>query len=212
MEKITRMIVELEIEEIQDVVKEVIKEQNVDSLSLLRAIMRGMEEVGKKYENKEYYLAELVLAAETTKIALEIITPILSKNFSLQEREKIILCTVKGDHHDIGKNLLGTLLRVSGFQVIDLGTDVDASTIVSTVYKTNARIIALSTLLTTTAPQIKNIHEKFKEEGLRDKVKLIVGGASVNAELARQFGADMYGEDVLIGVKKIKKLSNLFSS
>ncbi|MBN1800109.1 MAG: cobalamin-dependent protein [Candidatus Lokiarchaeota archaeon] len=212
LERIKYMIIELEVDEIKDAIQEILNAQKIDPLEIIKIISSGMKEVGRKYEQKDYYLAELILAAETVKNAFEVIKPVISNELISKRPEKVILCTVKGDHHDIGKNLIGTLLNISGFQVIDLGTDVDASSIISTIRETNARIVALSTLLTTTAPQIEIVHHNLIEAGLRDKVSLIVGGAPLDAQLAIQFGADAYGENALDGVKQIIKLSKDITS
>jgi len=168
-----------------------------------------MDEVGKRYEEKEYYLTELVLAGETMKEAFKVLQPALAEADSSQEKTKIILGTVKGDNHDIGKNILGSLLLSSGFELYDLGMDVDENAIVEKVKETGATIVALSSLLTMTVEQIKVVDETLKAAGLRDKVKLIVGGAPLNMDLAKKLGADDFAEDAVDGVKHIKKLAGV---
>ncbi|MHA1507166.1 MAG: cobalamin B12-binding domain-containing protein, partial [Promethearchaeota archaeon] len=118
---------------------------------------------------------------------------------------KIIIGTVKGDNHDIGKNILGSLLLSNGFDIYDLGMDVDENTIIDKVKETGADIIALSSLLTMTVEQIKVVHEALIAAGLRDSVKLIVGGAPLNMELAKKLGADLFADDAVSGVKIIKE-------
>jgi methylmalonyl-CoA mutase cobalamin-binding domain/chain len=166
-----------------------------------------MDEVGRRYEEKEYYLTELVLAGETMKEAFTILQPALAAADQSADKTKIILATVKGDNHDIGKNILGSLLLSSGFELHDLGMDVDENTIVEKVKESGATIIALSSLLTMTVEQIKVVDEALKNAGLRDNVKLIVGGAPLNMELAKKLGADDFAEDAVDGVKHIKKLA-----
>ncbi len=205
-EKLTELIIELEVDDISDAVKEALDEGK-EPFDVLNALTKGMDEVGRRYETKEYYLTELVLAGETMKEAFTILKPALAATDTSTDRVKIILGTVKGDNHDIGKNILGSLLLSSGFELLDLGMDVDENTIVETVKETGASIVALSSLLTMTVEQIKVVHEALIAAGIRDKVKLIVGGAPLNEELAKKLGADDFADDAVDGVKHIKKLA-----
>ena len=206
-EKLTELIVELEVDDIADAVKEALDEGK-DAFNVLSALTKGMDEVGRRYEAKEYYLTELVLAGETMKEAFAILKPALAAADKSEKKKQIILATVKGDNHDIGKNILGSLLLSSGFELHDLGMDVDSKAIVDKVKETNADVIALSSLLTMTVEQIKVVHEALIEAGLKDKVKLIVGGAPINLELVKKLGADDYAEDAVDGVKHISDLAN----
>jgi dimethylamine corrinoid protein len=208
-EKLTELIIELEVDDIADAVKEALEDDGKDPFQILDALTKGMDEVGRRYEEKEYYLTELVLAGETMKEAFKVLQPALAAADTSQEKIKIIMATVKGDNHDIGKNILASLLLSSGFELHDLGMDVDENTIVAKVKETGANIIALSSLLTMTVEQIKVVDEALKAAGLRDKVKLIVGGAPLNMELAKKLGADDFAEDAVDGVKHIKKLAGI---
>ena len=208
-EKLTELIIELEVDDIADAVKEALEEDNKDPFDVLNALTKGMDEVGRRYEEKEYYLTELVLAGETMKEAFAILQPALAAADQSIDKTKIILATVKGDNHDIGKNILGSLLLSSGFELYDLGMDVPEDIIVDKVKETGANIIALSSLLTMTVEQIKAVDEALKAAGVRDKVKLIVGGAPLNMELAKKLGADDFAEDAVDGVKHIKKLAEM---
>jgi methylmalonyl-CoA mutase cobalamin-binding domain/chain len=205
-ETLTELIIELEVDDIADAVKEALDEDK-DPFDVLNALTKGMDEVGRRYEEKEYYLTELVLAGETMKEAFKLLQPALAAADRSQSKTKVIIATVKGDNHDIGKNILSSLLLSSGFEVIDLGMDVDGQKIVEKVKETNASIVALSSLLTMTVEEIKNVHEVLKKEGLRDNVKLIVGGAPLNMELAKKLGADDFADDAVDGVKHIKALA-----
>ena len=207
-EKLTELIIELEVDDIADAVKEALETDGKDPFDVLNALTKGMDEVGKRYEEKEYYLTELVLAGETMKEAFVILQPALAAADKSESKVKVIIATVKGDNHDIGKNILGSLLLSSGFEVIDLGMDVDAQTIVDKVKETGAIIVALSSLLTMTVEQIKVVHEALKSAGLRAGVKLIVGGAPLNMELAKKLGADDFADDAVQGIKNIKELAN----
>lgn len=205
-EKLTELIIELEVDDIADAVKEALDEGK-KPFDVLNALTKGMDEVGKRYEEKEYYLTELVLAGETMKEAFTILQPALAAADTSKDKVKIILATVKGDNHDIGKNILGSLLLSSGYELYDLGMDVDENTIVNKVKETGASILALSSLLTMTVEQIRVVHEALKAAGLRDGVKLIVGGAPLNEELAKKLGADDFADDAVEGVKHIKQLA-----
>ncbi|MFX1489817.1 MAG: cobalamin-dependent protein [Promethearchaeota archaeon] len=205
-EKLTELIIELEVDDIADAVKEALDEDK-DPFDVLNALTNGMDEVGRRYEEKEYYLTELVLAGETMKEAFSVLKPALAASDSSTDKVKIILATVRGDNHDIGKNILGSLLLSSGFELYDLGMDVDENAIVEKVKETGASIIALSTLLTMTVEQIKIVHEALIAAGIRDQVKLIVGGAPLNEELAKKLGADDFADDAVDGVKHIKQLA-----
>ena len=208
-EKLTELIVELEVDDIADAIKEALNKDGKDPFEVLNALTKGMDEVGRRYEEKEYYLTELVLAGETMKEAFEILRPALAAADTSSQKTKIILATVKGDNHDIGKNILGSLLLSSGFELHDLGMDVDAKTIVNKVKETGSKIIALSALLTMTVEEIKVVHEALQAAGLRDKVNMIVGGAPLNMELAKKLGADDFANDAVDGVKHIKNLAGI---
>ena len=207
-EKLTELVIELEVDDIADAVKEALDEGK-DAFDVLNSLTKGMDEVGRRYEEKEYYLTELVLAGETMKEAFNILKPALAASDKSQDKVRIILATVKGDNHDIGKNILGSLLLSSGFELYDLGMDVDENKVVEKVKETGATIIALSSLLTMTVEHIKVVHEALQSAGLRDKVKLIVGGAPLNMELAKKLGADDFADDAVDGVKHIKKLAGI---
>jgi len=204
-EKLTELIIELEVDDIEAAVREALEEDGKDPFDIMNALTKGMDEVGRRYEEKEYYLTELVLAGETMKEAFKVLQPALAASDQSQDKIKIIIGTVKGDNHDIGKNILGSLLLSNGFEIFDLGMDVDENAIIDKVKETGADIVALSSLLTMTVEQIKVVHEALIAAGLRDSVKLIVGGAPLNMELAKKLGADLFADDAVSGVKIIKK-------
>ena len=206
-EELTELIVELEVDDIADAVRVALDEDEKDPFEILTALTKGMDEVSRRYEEFEYFLGELVLAGDTMKAGLEILKPALAASDKTKEKRKVVIATVKGDQHDLGKNLLGILLLSANFEVYDLGRDVDAKTIVEKVKETGASIVALSSLLSMTVDQIGAVHKALKEAGIRDKVRLIVGGAPLNMELAKRFGADDYADDAIDGVKHIKKLN-----
>ncbi len=206
-EDLTELVVELEVDDIADAVKKALEEEGKDPFEILTALTKGMDEVNHRYEEEEYFLGELVLAGDTMQAALEVLKPALSLSDKNHEKKKVIIATVKGDQHDLGKNLLGILLISANFEVHDLGRDVDAKMIVEKVKETGATIVALSSLLTITLDQIEVVHNALKDAGFRDKLKLIVGGAPLNMELAKRFGADDYADDAINGIEHIKKLT-----
>jgi 5-methyltetrahydrofolate--homocysteine methyltransferase len=204
LEEISNMIIDLDMESIARGVQEQL-DAGTNPHDILNALTKGMDEVGRRYETNEYFLTELVLAGETMKEAFTILQPHLSSD-EKGERIPIILATVKGDNHDIGKNILSTMLVSAGFNVIDLGTDCPEDKIVNAVKENNAKVIALSSLLTMTMQEIATVNKALEEAGLRDDVKLIVGGAPLSMKLAKELGADDYGADAIEGVRRIKAL------
>jgi len=204
LDNITKMLVELDADNIAAAVRKKLK-SGTEPQALLKALMDGMNEVGSKYERGEYFLTELVLAGETMKQAFEEIKPHL-KAPEKGERKPIVLATVKGDNHDIGKNILGTMLVSGGFEVFDLGVDCPKERIVEAVRKYNAKVVALSCLLTMTIQEISNVDKALRAAGLRSGLKMIVGGPPLSLDLAKELGADDYGADAIEGVRRIKAL------
>ena len=205
--KVTNMIIDLDIDNVASAVQEQI-DAGADAQEILKALTDGMEEVGRRYENDEYFLAELVLAGDTMKTAFGVLKPHL-KSDETGSKTPIVVATVKGDNHDIGKNILLSMLASAGFEVVDLGTDCPAEKIVEAVRTTGAKIVALSALLTTTMKEIATVDKALKDAGLRDSVKLIVGGAPLTMSVAKELGADDYGPDAIDGVKRIKALTEM---
>nr|MDO8116375.1 cobalamin-dependent protein [Candidatus Sigynarchaeota archaeon] len=156
------------------------------------------------YEKKEYYLPELVLAGECMNDGLAILKPHLKADRG--SKGTIVISTVKGDLHDIGKNVAATLLTSAGFKIVDLGKDVEPETIIKAVKDNHANIVALSSLLTMTVTEIANVDKALKAAGLRDKVKIICGGAPLNQELAEKLGADYNCDDAPQGVEVAMKI------
>jgi len=165
----------------------------------------GMKEVGQFFENGEYFLAELVMAGDVMKDVMKVLEDKFDK-CTKGQKGKVILATIKGDVHDLGKNIVGMMLSASGFDVIDLGTDVDAETIVDSVKKTGARGIGLTMLLTTAVGSMKEVTDALIEAGLRDKVKIAIGGASTSEKLAKDLGFDAYGDSAAKAVDIFEKL------
>ncbi|MEM3457695.1 cobalamin B12-binding domain-containing protein [Thermofilum sp.] len=169
-------------------------------------LRRGMVEVGARFERGEYFLPELVEAGELFNSLMErYVLPRLSTHAG-GRRGLVVIGTVRGDIHDIGKNLVALMLRVNGFEVVDLGVDVSPERFVEAVKKYRPDILGMSALLSTTMLEMRNVIDALKSAGLRDKVKVIVGGAPVTEEFAREIGADAYGRDAVDAVEKCIRL------
>jgi len=166
---------------------------------ITKAISGAMEEVGKKFEASEYFLSELIVAGEIGKEISQMLKPYM-KDTEIKKIGKIVIATVKGDLHDIGKNIFGMMMEAAGFEVIDLGNDVPAEAIVDAVRSHKPDIVGLSALLTVTMVEMENVINELKKAGLRDKVKVIIGGAPITEDYARRIGADGYGKDAVVGV------------
>ncbi|WXG46928.1 MAG: cobalamin-dependent protein [Candidatus Atabeyarchaeum deiterrae] len=204
LEKITKMLVELNVDHIGSAVQAEL-DAGANPQDILTALSAGMNEVGRLYETMEYFLVELVSAGEAMKEAVAVLTPHL-KSGEAGRNETIVVATVKGDSHDIGKSILISVLMSTGFNIIDLGVDCDKEKIVQAVRESSARVVALSTLLSTTVNEISSVDKALRDAGLRDKVKIIAGGASLNMELAKALGADDYAANAVEGVRHIRAL------
>ena len=169
-------------------------------------LTEGMNVVGQKFEAKEYYIPDMLASAEAVGAAMEILEPYLAKS-GIKSKGRIIMATVKGDLHDIGKNIVSILLRGAGYTVKDLGNDIDPQTIVDAVREEKPQFLGLSALLTSTMVRIKETIEALTESGLRDKVKVIIGGAAVSEEFAQSVGADGYGADGFQAVRVVDTLN-----
>lgn len=170
-----------------------------------RYLVKGMEEIGEKFEKGLAFVPNLLLAARAMKGCLDILTPLM-KDGCASSLGTVVIGTVKGDLHDIGKNLVASMLEGCGFKVVNLGTDVSAQKFIDAVREYDARIVCLSALLTTTMTYMKEIVDTFVAEGLRDKVRIMVGGAPVNAAFASQVGADGYSANANEAVALAKSL------
>jgi 5-methyltetrahydrofolate--homocysteine methyltransferase len=165
----------------------------------------AMAEVGKRFEEGEYYVPELLIAARAMKVGLALLKPLLQEA-KVKAAGKVAAGTVKGDLHDIGKNLVCMMLEGAGFEIMDLGTDVSPEKFVDAVQTGKANVIALSALLTTTMPNMQVTIDALKAAGLRNKVKVMIGGAPVTDSYARQIGADGYAADASRAVALAKSL------
>jgi 5-methyltetrahydrofolate--homocysteine methyltransferase len=164
-----------------------------------------MDIVGEKYKKGEFYVPEMLIAARAMKSGMEVLRPILTKK-DVKGLGTVVIGTAKGDLHDIGKNLVGMMMEGAGFEIVNLGTDVPAERFVETAREKGANIIGVSALLTTTMPGMKDVVQALKKSGLREKVKVMIGGAPVTQGYADEIGADGYAPDAASAVDKAKSL------
>ncbi len=165
----------------------------------------AMDEAGRRFECNEYFVPELLVAARAMKASLELIRPLLAAQ-GAEPVGRVVIGTVKGDLHDIGKNLVAAMLEGGGFEVNDLGVDVTPERFVSSAVEKKATLVALSALLTTTMPSMKATVEAFKSAGVREKVKVMIGGAPVTQKYADEIGADGYSENAAGAVALARRL------
>ena len=198
-ENLAKMLVELDEQGVLDEVEAALN-RGKDPMSIVEGLRQGMAEVGRRFEEKEYFLSELIMSAEIFKEAIAEIEPHLKPEEG-NSRGVIVLGTVKGDLHDIGKNIVAALLRCEGYEVRDLGVDVPPDKFISTIKETGASLLALSGLLTLAFDSMMETVDVLKKAGMRDEVKVIIGGGPVNEQVVEYSGADAFGSDAAQAVK-----------
>jgi 5-methyltetrahydrofolate--homocysteine methyltransferase len=169
--------------------------------------MHGIDEVGRLFNSGKYFLPQLISSAEAMKLSIAILEPLMKKDESSDDAPVIVMATVKGDIHDIGQNLVCLMLKNHGFQVIDLGKDVERERIIDEAVKNHAAIIGLSALMTTTMAEMKHVVELARERGV--EAKIMIGGAVITQEYADEIGADAYSEDAADAVVVAKRILGL---
>ena len=181
-------------------------DQQVPAESILDdGLLAGMNVIGERFRRHEIFLPEVLMAAKAMYSGLELLKPLLIKG-GIPSQGKVVIGSVQGDMHDIGKNLVGIMLTGAGFEVIDLGNDVAPERFVETAIAEEAPVIGMSALLTTTMSVMKQVVELTRERGLSERVKIIVGGAPVSKEFANEIGADAHGFDAANAVDRVKML------
>lgn len=191
--------------EVRQLVQKALDEKlNVETI-LKEGLIAGMNVVGAKFKNNEMYVPEVMLSARCMKSAMEILRPFLSSK-NVKSAGTIVIGTVRGDLHDIGKNLVTMMLEGAGFEVVDLGVDIPEEQFVQAIKEKRSNILALSCLLTTTMPAMKEVIRALEGSGLRDKVKVMVGGAPITEEFAGKIGADAYAADAASAVDRAREL------
>lgn len=199
-EKLAQAVIDGEPEEAEALAKQAL-ELGLDPLTCInKGLTPGIRRVGELFSSGEYYLPELIIGAETMKKALNVLEPAMLADQKREIVGKVVLGTVKGDLHEIGKTLVGTMLTANGFEVIDIGVDKSVDEFIAAIKESDAAIVGASALLTTTMLQQQKLIEALKENGIRDRVKVMIGGAPVTESFAREIGADGYAEDAISSV------------
>jgi len=201
--KIKDSVIKGEVDEVRDMVKKAVDEGQAVKRILSEGLISGMSIVGDKYESGEFFLPEMVIAATAMKEGLKVLGPLLLQS-DIRTAGTVVMGTAKGDIHDIGKTIVGTMLEGAGFMVTDIGVDVDPDRFVEAAKENNADLIGVSALLTTTMMGMEDVVKAVKGAGL--KAKVMIGGASVTQEFADKIGADGYAPDAPSAVGKAKEL------
>lgn len=204
MEALAQAIINGKAPDAKQITEEALTEGMNPGDILNNGLVAGMNVVGAKFKNNEFYVPEVLIAARAMKMAMEVLRPKLASS-GVEAKGKVAIGTVAGDLHDIGKNLVAMMLEGAGFEIVDLGVDVKPQTFVQAV-KDGANVVALSALLTTTMPAMKDTIEVLKSEGVRDQASIMIGGAPVTQNYADEISADGYAPDAASAVDKAKEL------
>lgn len=199
-EKIAQAVIDGEVDDVIELANQAL-DDGLDPLTCINeGLTKGIQRVGELFSSGEYFLPELIIGADVMKAGLDILEPAMLADQKREVAGKVVLGTVKGDLHEIGKTLVGTMLTASGFQVIDIGVDKSSADFIAAIKEEEATIVGASALLTTTMLQQKELIKAIEEAGLREQVKIMVGGAPVTASYANEIGADGYAEDAISAV------------
>jgi 5-methyltetrahydrofolate--homocysteine methyltransferase len=206
--KMAESLIAGKVDEVTDLTRQAL-DANVSSKDILeKGLLAGMEVVGKRFKANEMFIPEVLRCAKCMHGAMEILRPLLAES-GVKTAGTFVIGTVKGDLHDIGKNLVGMMFEGAGFKVIDLGTDLAPAAFVEAIKEHNANLFGMSALLTTTMPKMGETINAIKEAGLRDQVKIMIGGAPVTGEFAKEIGADAYASNAASAVDTGKELLGL---
>ena len=205
-DKLAEAVIDGEPEDAEELAQQAL-DQGLDPLDCInKGLSPGIDRVGELFASGEYFLPDLIIGGDAMKAALSILEPALSGGQERKVLGQVVLGTVEGDLHEIGKTLVGTMLTANGFQVTDIGVDKTAAEFVEAVKESGATLVGASALLTTTMLHQKEVIEALKEAGLRDQVKVLVGGAPITESWAEEIGADGYADDAIGAVTVAKKL------
>lgn len=204
LEEISENIINGKANEVRTLVQKAVDDGGDVGKILNEGLLAGMSVVGDRFKRNEFYVPEVLIAARAMKAGTEILKPLLAES-GVKPTGTVVLGTVKGDLHDIGKNLVGMMMEGAGFQVVDLGTDVEAQKFVDACREQNATIIAASALLTTTMTAMKDIVDALNASDIRDKVKILIGGAPLTQAFCDEIGADGYAPDAASASDLAKK-------
>ena len=196
IQKIRECVVDGRHKEIEFLVHEICKIGIAPGMVIQVGLIGAMDIVGRKFSTGEMFVPEMMVSAMTMKLGLNILKPLVTGEAG-ESKGTVLIGTVKGDLHDIGKNIVVMMLEGTGFRVVDMGVDIDVEKAVAKVAEIRPQVLGLSALLTTTMPEMKRVIEELHVQGLREKVKVMVGGAPVNAAFSEEIGADGYGKDAI---------------
>ena len=206
--KMAESLIAGKVDEVTDLTKQAL-DANVSSKDILeKGLLAGMEVVGKRFKANDMFIPEVLRCAKCMHGAMEILRPLLAET-GVETAGTFVIGTVKGDLHDIGKNLVGMMFEGAGFQVVDLGIDLEPAAFVDAIKNHKASLFGMSALLTTTMPKMAETINAINEAGIRDQIKIMIGGAPVTAEFAKEIGADAYASNAASAVDKGKELLGL---
>ncbi|MBR0307712.1 MAG: corrinoid protein [Mogibacterium sp.] len=209
LQKMSDMVFEMEDEEITDVCEEYIEEGHDALDGILHGLVDGMNRASEMYDQEEYFVTDLLLCSDAMYAGLDVLRPHLPEDASVGENKKAVIGVVEGDTHDIGKNLVKIMMETAGFEMYDLGRDVPLDSFVEKAKEVDADLIMMSTLMTTTMPGMREVINKLKEQGMRDKVKVMVGGSPISMKYAEDIGADGYSRNAVEAVEVAKRLCGM---
>ena len=209
LEKLSECVVEMEEEEVVDVAKEYLEAGYPAFDGIMEGLVDGMNKASDLYDAEEYFVTDVLLCSDAMYAGLDVLRPHLPENADGGEKPKAVIGVVEGDTHDIGKNLVKIMMDTAGFEMYDLGRDVPLDAFVDKAIEVNASIICMSTLMTTTMVGMKTVIEKLQERGIRDKVKVMIGGSPISQKYADEISADGYSTNAVEAVKLAKRLLNI---
>ncbi len=200
LSELAQSLVDLNEDKFLELVKQRI-DNGEDPIEIIQECNAGMVEVGMRFETNEYFISELVMSSEIFKKGMVHLEPFIGDLKKSSSKGTVVIGTVKDDIHDIGKNIAATLLKGTGYEVLDLGVDVEADKFVNSVKENKAKVLGLSALLNLTFPRMKEVVDALKDAGIRDQVTVIIGGAPCNEEVRLAVGADHFANDAAKGVR-----------
>lgn len=205
LEELTKSVIEGDEDRVQELTKQAIDNGNDPKLIISQGLIAGMNVVGVRFKAGDMFVPEVLMCARAMKAGMEIIKPLITEN-DMPSAGKVLVGTVKGDLHDIGKNLVAMMLESAGYTVINLGTDISSTDFIQAIKEHKPGVLGLSALLTTTMLAMKDIIDQLKEEGMRDKIKVMIGGAPISQEFSDEIGADGFAPDAGSATELCKRL------
>ena len=209
LEKLSECVVEMEDEEVVDVANEYVESGYPALDGIMEGLVDGMNKASDLYDEEEYFVTDLLLCSDAMYSGIDILKPHLPVEENKGKKIKIVIGVVEGDTHDIGKNLVKIMLDTAGFEMYDLGRDVPLDNFVDKAIEVGASFICMSTLMTTTMDGMRIVIEKLKERGIRDNIKVMIGGSPISQKYANEIGADGYSANAVGAVKLAKKLAGI---